>query len=101
MTIRVMSREKIVGCLTVLLALSFHDVVTAKNNSKIYICQPSLANFCRNIHIGCAGVTTIRTANFKVTISGDRAFVKMDNIAQYETGQVSNDNGFLIASSLS
>ncbi len=91
-----MDRTGYLVFLTVLLALPFNNVVTARNNSKTYICEPSLAMFCRNIHIGCAGVTAFKTANFKVAISGDHAFVKMDNASQYETGQVSNDNGFLI-----
>ena len=91
-----MDRSGYLVCLTVLFALPFNGEVTAKNSSKTYICQPSLENFCRNVHIGCAGVTTIRTVKFKVAISGDRALVKMDNAAQYETGQVSNDNGVLI-----
>jgi len=39
-------------------------------------CQPTLDHFCRNIHVGCSGRSSIPSFTFDVTISGDRASLK-------------------------
>jgi len=36
-------------------------------------CRPALPNFCRNIHAGCSGRSTIATAPFSVELKGDIA----------------------------
>lgn len=38
-----------------------------------YSCEPTRPVFCRNIHVGCAGVTKIKTSPFDLTIRAKAA----------------------------
>ena len=41
-------------------------------------CLPTLPFFCANIHVGCAGRTTLRTFAFTLRTSAGRAWIESD-----------------------
>lgn len=77
-------------------ALLLGEQASAGAGPKVYTCQPSLSVFCRNIHVSCAGITTIRTARFIVSVSGDTATVRWHGVTTSRSGRVHSDNGLLI-----
>ena len=80
----------------VVLALPLGTPASAGTGARTYTCQPSLSMFCRNIHVSCAGTTTIRTKRFVVSVSGNKANVTMEGAERGRTGQVYDENGILI-----
>jgi len=67
-------------------------------------CQPTLDYFCRNIHVGCSGRSSIPTFTFDVTMNKDRASltqkaaVETRTVPAVRTGPASwaDDNGYVI-----
>lgn len=83
------------------LALPLSDRASAETSSKSYACRPSLSTFCRNIHVSCAGTTTIKTRRFVVSISGKTAVVRTEGTRHGKSGRAYDDNGILIELSAS
>lgn len=59
-------------------------------------CQPTLAFFCANMHVSCAGLTSIATFPFKLRASGAAGTIESapgtDSVrAPYENGRVEWD----------
>jgi len=67
-------------------------------------CQPALHYFCRNIHVGCSGRSSIPTFTFDVTVGNDRASLMQKTPVESppgpppRSGPVSwaDDNGYAI-----
>jgi len=67
-------------------------------------CRPALHYFCRNIHVGCSGRSSIPTFTFDVTVTNDRASLKQTTSIESSpatsprSGPVSwaDDNGYAI-----
>ena len=47
--------------------------------SRTLVCVPTLAVFCKNIHVSCAGRTNIPTSRFAVRIQGNAAELVFDD----------------------
>ncbi len=60
-----------------------------------FACRPALSVFCRNVHVGCSGVTGIPTAAFEVTILDARAQVEFEGATPL-SGSVSGDGDLVI-----
>jgi hypothetical protein len=39
-------------------------------------CEPAVPVFCRNIHVGCAGPTELRTFPFKLRVASERGWIE-------------------------
>jgi len=70
------------------------DATRAQNQS--FVCTPTLSVFCRNIHVGCAGRTDIRTSPFIILMQGQVAELKFDNEPEARHGVVWNENSIVI-----
>ncbi len=42
-------------------------------------CKPLYPAFCKNVHIACAGRSSVPTSAFTLTLQGEMAFVKFDD----------------------
>ena len=64
-----------VSCrLIVVLLLSTIVVApSAANSAQLWMCQPALPVFCKNMHVGCSGHTKLPTARIQVHIQAGRA----------------------------
>lgn len=61
-----------------------------------YSCEPSRPVFCRNIHVGCAGVTKIRTSSFDLMIRGKVAQVIFADSALSFSGRTERGRDLVI-----
>ena len=61
-----------------------------------FACKPTLPVFCRNIHVGCSGVTGIPTAAFEVAIAGASARLELEGREAPLAGRVSGSGDLVI-----
>lgn len=61
-----------------------------------YSCEPALPVFCRNIHVGCAGATKMRTSTFEVVIAGADARITFAGSDTAIHGRVSDSRDLVI-----
>lgn len=61
-----------------------------------FSCRPALPVFCGNIHVACAGATTIETRPFEVTIAGTAARVVFERADRPSKGRVSGSGDLVI-----
>lgn len=61
-----------------------------------FACRPTLPVFCRNIHVGCSGVTEIPTASFAVAIAGGTAQLDFEGAGAPLAGRVSGAGDLVI-----
>lgn len=67
-------------------------------------CQPTFAHFCENVHVRCAGLTTVAALPFKLrVVAGSRSVALVtgdENQARYEDAEVewAEDDSYLLLS---
>lgn len=61
-----------------------------------YSCAPARPVFCRNIHVGCAGVTKIKTSPFDLTIRGKVAQIIFADPASSMRGRTEQGRDLVI-----
>ena len=79
-----------------LLFLCLPQAAGAEGLPRSYACDPTLSVFCRNIHVGCSGVTEIPTAAFEVVISDSNARVDFEGEAAPLSGRVSGSGDLVV-----
>lgn len=61
-----------------------------------YHCQPTLETFCRNVHVGCAGRTGIKTKPFTVSVANGKACVMFSGQVEETCNPVDPDADWVI-----
>jgi len=89
-----MTRSLLVAPL--LLVICLFRSAGAEDGWHSFSCEPALPIFCRNIHVGCAGATKIRTSAFEVVIAGADARVTFAGADTVLHGRVSNVRDLVI-----
>lgn len=72
------------------------DAVAKLKRTGVVSCEPSLPFFCRNLHVSCAGQTSLRTFPFRLRASSARGWIESAPgterfRAPYEDGRVAWD----------
>lgn len=61
-----------------------------------FACKPALPAFCRNIHVGCSGVTALPTSAFEVSIVDGAAQLDFEGSGAPLAGRVSGSGDVVI-----
>ena len=64
------------GCFFI--ALLFSGVSVLSTNAETIRCEPAYPVFCQNVHIGCAGRTSLPTDGFSVIVAANEVNVIFD-----------------------
>ena len=68
----------------------------AGDGPRTYSCQPAYRTFCRNIHVGCAGVTKIPTARLTILVEGTFARVSAEGVETPGSVEVPQNGDLII-----
>ena len=75
---------------------SLPGAAAAADTMQGFACRPTLPVFCRNIHVGCSGVTEIPTAAFDVAVAGETARLEVEGREAALTGRVFGSGDLVI-----
>ena len=82
--------------LVLAILLCLPQTVGAADPPRGLVCKPALSVFCRNIHVGCSGVTGIPTTRFEVVVADGRALLDFEGSKAPLAGQVSGSGDLVI-----
>ncbi len=83
-------------CCIIFAALNPVPATSAETAQPHYTCRPALPFFCRNIHVGCSGATTIPTSSIGISIRGATAYLDFGDTETPTWGQITQGRDLVI-----